>query len=374
MSFEFLLVDDPYLAFPDALFLFADDLVEIDPVPHPLVILAVAVPAEAVGDPALQVEIPAQDKSGGHVIDIQKRLGAGIRGAFDGGGLSLFGIKGIRIINDGGRQQKDTKPAQMSHAYILPKYLRICHSLPLLDFKSSAKIAKMSVKENLQHVRQRIEKAALSIGRDPNQIKLIGAVKNVPTELVVPALEAGLTDLGENRVQEARLRFDEIRARFPKVAWHMIGHLQRNKVGQALDIFDIIQSVDSERLASEIQARAQAQARVVPILIEINTSGEATKYGLPIDATVDFLKKIANFGNIRVQGLMTIGLFTGDLEKVRPCFAKLRGLSEEIKKLNLPRVEMKYLSMGMTDDFEVAIEEGSNMLRIGRAIFGERRG
>lgn len=230
---------------------------------------------------------------------------------------------------------------------------------------------KVPIKENLQNIRKRIEKAASSVGRDPQEIKLIGAVKNVPTELVLQALEAGLTDIGENKVQEARARYDEIKDKFPNVTWHMLGHLQRNKVRQALEIFDIIQSVDSERLAREIELRAQSTEHrtQVPILIEINTSGEETKYGIPVDSTIDFLQKVSRFGNIKVQGLMTIGLFTEDLEKVRPCFIKLRKLSEEIKKLNLPNILMKYLSMGMTDDFGVAIREGSNMVRIGRGIF-----
>ena len=229
----------------------------------------------------------------------------------------------------------------------------------------------MSIKENLQNIRTQIEKAASSAGRDPQEIKLIGAVKNVPTELVLRALEAGLTNIGENKVQEARVRYDEIKDKFPNVAWHMLGHLQRNKVRQALEMFDIIQSVDSERLAREISCRFQVAGckLQVPILVEVNTSDETTKYGMPIDSTIDFLQKVSNFGNIKVQGLMTIGLFTDDLEKVRPCFIKLRKLSEEIKKLNFPNVAMRYLSMGMTGDFEVAIQEGSNMLRIGRGIF-----
>lgn len=232
----------------------------------------------------------------------------------------------------------------------------------------------MSVKENLLSVRGRIEKSAASIGRDPSGIKLIGAVKNVPLELVVQALEAGLGDIGENKVQEAKARQEEIKARFPDVTWHMIGHLQRNKVRQALGIFDIIQSVDSERLAREISERARGTGRRVRVLIEVNTSAEAAKYGIPVDLTIELLKNASNFGNINVEGLMTIAPLADDPEKARPYFVKLRELSEEIKKLNLQNVEMKYLSMGMTDDFEVAIQEGSNMVRIGRAIFGERRG
>lgn len=226
----------------------------------------------------------------------------------------------------------------------------------------------MSIQENLQIIRSRIAKAASAVGRNPNEITLIGAIKNQPTEKIIEALEAGLTDIGENKVQEAKARFDEIKSKFPNVTWHMIGHLQRNKVRQALDIFDIIHSLDSERLAQEIQAKAKD----VSVLVEVNTSGEETKYGILADATIDFLKKVSNFGNIQVQGLMTIAPIVSDPEKIRPYFKKLKDLSEQIKQLNLPNIEMKYLSMGMTDDFEVAIQEGSNLVRIGRAIFGQR--
>ncbi len=240
------------------------------------------------------------------------------------------------------------------------------------EFDYAIIFSDVSVKENLENVRKRIEKAAASVGRDPREIKIIGAAKNQPAGLVMQALEAGLTDIGENRVQEARTRCEEIRSKYPNTILHMIGHLQRNKVRHALDIFDIIQSVDSERLALEIEERAKAKNRVIPILIEVKTSEEATKYGVPVESTIDFLKKITELKHLKVQGLMTIAPLEDNPEKARPYFAKLKMLSEEIKKLNLPNVEMKYLSMGMTDDFEVAIREGSNMVRIGRAIFGER--
>ncbi|MFH1347643.1 MAG: YggS family pyridoxal phosphate-dependent enzyme [Candidatus Margulisiibacteriota bacterium] len=232
----------------------------------------------------------------------------------------------------------------------------------------------MSIKENLQTIRSQIAKAAASIGRDPNEITIIGAVKNQPTEKIIEALEAGLTDIGENKVQEAKVRYEEIKSKFPNVTWHMIGHLQRNKVRQALDVFDIIHSLDSERLAREIseKGRGAGDGGRISVLVEVNTSGEETKYGIPADSTIDFLKKLSKFGNIKVQGLMTIAPLIDDPEKVRPYFKKLKDLSENIKKLNLPNIEMKYLSMGMTDDFSVAIQEGSNMVRIGRAIFGPR--
>jgi pyridoxal phosphate enzyme (YggS family) len=228
---------------------------------------------------------------------------------------------------------------------------------------------KVSIKDNVKNVRERIARAAGAVGCDPQGIKLIAAVKTLPAKMVLEALEAGITDIGDNRVQEAAAKQDEIRAKFPQITWHMIGHLQRNKVRQSLDIFDIIQTIDSERLARTINERAQKK---VSVLIEVNTSGEETKFGVPADQAIDLLRKITRFENLNIQGLMTIAPLVEDPETVRPCFKRLRALSEEIKGLDLPNCSMRYLSMGMTDDFEVAIQEGSNMVRIGRAIFGQR--
>lgn len=225
----------------------------------------------------------------------------------------------------------------------------------------------MSIKENIRSIRSRIGKAAASVGRDPGKIKLVAVIKTVPIDKVFEALEEGITDIGENRVQDAGEKLEAVKARFPNVTCHMIGHLQRNKVRQALDMFDIIQSVDSERLAEEIDRRA---VNKIPVLIEVKTSEETTKHGIPAKSAAEFLKTVSKFDNIQVRGLMTVAPLTDDPETARPYFASLRELSEEIKRLNLPNVEMKYLSMGMTDDFEVAIQEGSNMVRIGRAIFG----
>ncbi len=223
---------------------------------------------------------------------------------------------------------------------------------------------------NLKNIRQRIASAAQKSGRTSQDIKLIAVTKTIPVETIEQAIQAGVTDIGENRVQEAIPKIEVLRRKYPLVKWHMVGHLQRNKVRQALDSFDIIQSVDSERLAAEINCRASDP---VPVLVEVNTSGEASKFGVPLDLTVELVKIVSSFQKVKVSGLMTIGLFTSNLEEVRPCFIKLRKLSEEIKKLSLPNVEMKYLSMGMSDDFEIAIQEGSNMVRIGRGIFEKRR-
>lgn len=226
----------------------------------------------------------------------------------------------------------------------------------------------MPVREKVENLRRRIKDAAEKTGSDPSAITLVAVTKNVPPAMILEAIEAGITDIGENRIQEAQEKRAGIKAKFPQVRWHMIGHLQRNKVGQALDMFDIIQSVDSGRLVEEISKRAQ---RTVPILIEVNTSGETAKFGIEPERAVELVRFAAAFSKIKVQGLMTMGLLTGNPEDTRPGFARLRELRDEISRVALPGVEMRYLSMGMTDDFEVAVEEGANLVRIGRAIFKE---
>jgi PLP dependent protein len=222
---------------------------------------------------------------------------------------------------------------------------------------------KMSIKENIEIIRRRIDSAASSVGRDPSKIKLVAVIKHVPTADIFQAIEAGITDLGENRVQEALARDQEIKAKYPAISFHLIGHLQRNKVRQALDMFAIIQSVDSERLAREIDRCAVGP---VPIMIEVKTSGETSKFGIELNQAVELVRTASSLEKINIQGLMTIGPLAGD---PRPGFRSLRELRDKIVALRLPKVEMKYLSMGMTDDFATAIEEGSNLLRIGRGIF-----
>ena len=226
----------------------------------------------------------------------------------------------------------------------------------------------MGIKENLTALRTKIATAAKRSGRSPEEIKLVAVIKNIPDELVREAIRAGLADFGENRVQEAKKRNAFLRAAGPNISVQMIGHLQTNKVGQALDMFDIIQSVDSERLLEEINRRA---LKPVPILIEVNTSGETSKFGIEPEKTVALARFASTFEKIKLQGLMTIGPVVDDPEKARLSFAHLRELKEKIDKLVLPNVAMKHLSMGMSGDFEIAIEEGSNLVRLGRAIFKE---
>jgi len=223
----------------------------------------------------------------------------------------------------------------------------------------------MTIAENLRTVRSRIEQAAKRSGRNPGDIKLVAATKDVPAGLIKEAVNAGLTDIGENRVQEAKQKFGALMDQ--PVTWHMIGHLQTNKVKAALEIFSVIQSVDSERLADEISQRAQ---KIVDVFIEINTSGEEGKFGIAPEKAARLAEHISGLKNLNLTGLMTVGPLAGDEKSVRTSFRLLKSLFEEIKGLNLSGGELKYLSMGMSQDFETAIEEGSNLVRIGRAIFG----
>lgn len=203
----------------------------------------------------------------------------------------------------------------------------------------------------------------------PEGVDLVGAAKMRTPEEVLEAIEAGLEIIGHNYVQEAERAFDAIG---PRAKWHMIGHLQSNKAKKAVKIFDMIETVDSVKLAKAIDKGCGNIGKMMPILIEINSGEEPQKAGvMPRDA-VALIKEISELGNIKVMGLMTMGPFAGDPEDARPYFQKTRELFGEIKKLSLPGVEMKYLSMGMSNSYEVALEEGANMVRIGTSIFGER--
>lgn len=225
------------------------------------------------------------------------------------------------------------------------------------------------IRENLRRVTERIAGAAIASGRNPQDITLVVVTKLVPPEQINKAIEAGVKIIGENRVQEAREKNEQI---LP-VSRHMVGHLQTNKVKHAVRLFDMIQSVDSVHLAEEINKRCRTLDKKMPVLIEVNTSGESSKYGCKPEKTVELVAKISrDFPYLHIKGLMTIGLFSDDPEAVRPCFIKLRELAREVKSGNDSNIDMGILSMGMTSDFELAIQEGSTMVRIGTAIFGER--
>ena len=226
-----------------------------------------------------------------------------------------------------------------------------------------------SIQENLSRIQDRIAEAAARTGRDPSSIALVAVSKTKPVSLIVEAIDAGITDIGENRVQEAQSKYPQIDR---SVKWHLVGHLQRNKVKQVLQIFDLIHSVDSSRLLAEIDRRSAESNRTTEVLIQVNTSAEPSKFGLEPDQTLNFIESAYPYTHVRIKGLMTIGAFLPDPEAVRPMFVLLRQLREKIIAQQFPNVEMDYLSMGMTNDFEVAVEEGANLIRIGTAIFGER--
>ena len=227
-----------------------------------------------------------------------------------------------------------------------------------------------NIAANIQKIKQKIAVAAVRAGRDPYSVRLMAVTKTVPPERIRGAIDAGVTLLGENYVQEAK---DKIASIGAGASWHMIGHLQTNKAKYAVKLFDFIHSVDRLELAQEIDRRARLAGRKMDILVEVNVSGEQTKNGIPAVQALDLIKSLSQLANLAVHGLMTMAPYTDKPEKSRPYFKALRHLRNEILREEIPGIQMKDLSMGMTDDFEVAIEEGSTLVRIGRAIFGERQ-
>jgi len=227
----------------------------------------------------------------------------------------------------------------------------------------------MGVRENIRLVQSRIAAALERAGRSEDLVTLVTVTKIVAVAKIQEALEAGVTHLGENRIQDAAPKIAALRNR-TDINWHMIGHLQTNKVKLAVELFSLIHSVDSVRLAQEIAKRALQQNKVMDVLFEVNVSGETSKYGLPIAEVVPVVREAARFEGISVKGLMTMAPFVPDPEEVRPYFRKLRELLITLRESGVG--QMEYLSMGMTNDFEVAIEEGANIVRVGTAIFEER--
>lgn len=217
-----------------------------------------------------------------------------------------------------------------------------------------------NVKSNLHRVKDRIKEVSTRVGTNPAEIKLVAVTKGVSVPKILDAIQAGINIIGESRIQEAKVKYGEIKA---CVEFHLVGHLQRNKVKDAVSMFDLIHSVDTLALAKEINKKAAQRGKVQNILIEVNTSGEKTKFGITPSELEGLIKEIERLPNVNLQGLMTIAPLLDDPKKARPYFRLLRELNE--------RFGLKYLSMGMSNDFEIAIEEGSNMLRIGRAIFEE---
>lgn len=226
------------------------------------------------------------------------------------------------------------------------------------------------IDHNIEQIRDRIARRCRSAGRSPSEITLLAVSKTFPAERVAEVVHNGVTDIGENYVQELLRKKTSLND--DRIRWHFIGHLQSNKVKQIIDWIYLIHAVDTESLAVEVDRRAKAAHRTVDILLEVNTTGEQSKYGLQPERTVAFVRQLGPLGNIRICGLMTIGPFLPDPEGSRPMFRQLRELRDEISRLHQPNVSMKHLSMGMTGDFEIAIDEGATILRIGTAIFGSR--
>ncbi len=231
----------------------------------------------------------------------------------------------------------------------------------------------MGIRENLTAIDDRIIRAAKRAGRNPADIALMAVTKTCPADAILEAYAAGHRLFGENRVQEFGEKFAAV-AQLNDVSFHMIGHLQSNKTGKAADIFHAIDSLDSSRLAARLNTSAEELGKILDVLIEINVGGEQAKSGLAADSPEleQILTSAPNWPHLHIRGLMTVPPFTDDPEGARPYFRQLRKLRDQLAARKLPAVQLDTLSMGMSHDFEVAIEEGSNCVRIGTAIFGTR--
>ncbi len=226
---------------------------------------------------------------------------------------------------------------------------------------ASPDIKSADIEQNVHEVQRRIARAAKKAGRSPADLTVIGVSKTIDLLLIQQAFQAGIRHFGESRIQEAKDKMAQLSVLQPRPIWHMVGHLQTNKAKTAVGLFDIIHSVDTIRLAEAISEHAQ---QAIHILIQVNVSGEASKYGFAPNEVRSTIEQASHLPHLEIMGLMTIAPYTDNPEEVRPIFRQLRMLRDSLG--------LEHLSMGMTDDFEVAIEEGATMVRIGRAIFGER--
>ena len=225
------------------------------------------------------------------------------------------------------------------------------------------------LKDNLLEVQERIRKACERSGRRPEDVTLIAVSKTKPVEMIQEIMAEQVVDFGENKPQELKIKYEAL----PKnLHWHMIGHLQRNKIKYIIDKACLIHSVDSLRLAEAIDEEAKKHGIVMPVLVEVNVAKEESKFGIMPEDAPEFIQEIAHLTNIQVQGLMTIAPFTDDPEGNRMHFRNLKKLLVDIREKNIDNVVMCHLSMGMTGDYEVAVEEGATMVRVGTGIFGER--
>ncbi len=227
------------------------------------------------------------------------------------------------------------------------------------------------IRDNLSALKVKIASICKRVGRNPDEVTLIGVTKYSEIDQIKEAIDAGLKDIGENRVQEGQRKFPVLDAMHVKVKKHLIGHLQTNKVKNVLPLFDLIHSVESEKLADEIDKQAAKLNKPAHVLIQVSTSGEEQKFGIDPKDVDGLLQHISQLRHVRVEGLMTMAPLTEDKEVIRQCFKDLRLLRDELQKkyVGSDKIFLKYLSMGMSQDFEIALEEGANMLRIGSAIF-----
>ena len=227
----------------------------------------------------------------------------------------------------------------------------------------------MDIAGNIRKVREVVAQAAARSGRSPTEVRLMAVTKTVNDEGIAEAMHAGVDIIGENYVQEARRKIETLGK---GCEWHLIGRLQTNKAKYAVRLFDMIHSVDRFDLAVEIDRRAAAAGHIMKILIEVSVAGEETKSGVPLADAADLIRRIAPLANLSIHGLMTMPPWFDDPEETRPFFRALREFRDRIRAEGIPRVEMTELSMGMTGDYAVAVEEGATIIRVGRGIFGER--
>ncbi len=222
----------------------------------------------------------------------------------------------------------------------------------------------MSITENYQNIRADI----------PDDVTIVLAAKTRSPEEVLEAIEAGATDIGENYVQEAEAAYEELGDAVKRVRWHLIGNLQKNKINKALQVFDVFQTIDSLKKARDVNTRAARIAKVLPVYIEVNVGEESSKAGMPpeYDEIEQLVRNMAQLESLKIEGVMTMGPFWGDPEELRPYFRQTKRIFDKLAGLGIPNVEMKTLSMGMSDSYNVAIEEGANMVRLGTIIFGPR--
>ncbi len=244
----------------------------------------------------------------------------------------------------------------------------------------------MSLAENIERVQERIARACARVGRTPSEVTLVAVSKIFAAEIVTEAYCLGLRHFGENRVEEAREKISKVKSQIsnlqppiPNPQWHLVGHLQSRKVAEAVALFDVIHSVDSVKLANKVSRLCIEAGHVMPVLLECNVSGEESKYGFPVATAADKARWIAEVEailaeepGVRVEGLMTVAPIVSHAQDTRPVFRALRQLCDELA-MRFPQTNWRHLSMGMTDDFEIAIEEGATLVRVGRAIFGERQ-